>query len=327
MRLPPPDFVVVGAPKCGTTAVYATLRQHSQVFLPELKEPHFFAYDFPGHREVTTMDGYDRLFAEAGSTQLRGEASVLYLRSKEATPAIFRRRPDAKFIAMVRNPLDMFISMHNQNLNHLYEEELNPERAWMLQEERAQGRRIPKLCREPAFLQYKTLCSLGTQIDSFFRLAPERQRLVIVFDDFEQHPRQAYKQIVEFLGIRDDGKDRFARENVFGRPKSAFITEVIRFANQNPGANRLGIRLKPTLHKHGIRPLTWLSRRNMEYIAKPALSMEFRRELEAAFAPDVQLLERLLRRDLCELWSIRPGAAYVAAGTGMRNNRAAAPGE
>src|ERR1022692_1315894 len=314
MRLPPPDFVIVGAPKCGTTAVFATLRLHPQVFLPTSKEPHYFAYDFPGRREVETTEDYDRLFAGAERAQLRGEASVHYLHSKEATAAILRRRPDAKFIALVRNPLDMFVSWHNQSLNHLYEEELDPERAWMLQKERARRRRIPKLCREPAFLQYKALCSLGTQIESLFRLVPEHQRLVIVFDDLQQHPRQAYQQIVDFLGIQDDGTERFVRENVFARPKSEFIAEVIRFANERPGFRKLGIKLKPVLHKYGIRPLDWLARHNMKYVAKPTLSREFRRELEAAFAPDVQLLERLLCRDLCELWSIDDGTAHAAAG-------------
>src|ERR1017187_7380133 len=152
MRLPPPDFVIVGAPKCGTTAAFATLQKHPQLFLPDIKEPHYFAYDFPGYRGVRTVEDYDRLFADAERKQLRGEASVSYLSSKEATAAILRRRPDAKFIALVRNPLDMFVSWHNQCLKALDEDEQDPERAWMLQSERAQGRRIPRLCKEPSFL-------------------------------------------------------------------------------------------------------------------------------------------------------------------------------
>ena len=302
-----------------STAVYATLQQHPQVFLPG-KEPHYFAPDFPTVRQVETIEDYERLFADAERTQLRGEASVLYLSSKEATAAILRRRPDAKLIAMVRNPLDMFVSWHNQALHGRarYEEEVDPRRAWLLQEERAQGRRIPKCCKEPELLQYKRLCGLGAQIESLFRLVPERQRLVIVFDDLQQQPRQVYRQIVEFLGVEDDGTDCFARENVFGKPRSAFIAGVIRFA-MNLGATKLGSKVKPAFRKYGVRMIDSLGRHNVKYVAKPTLSSEFRRELEAAFAQDVQLLERLLCRDLCKLWSIGDTPAHAETGNGDRS--------
>jgi len=312
MRVPPPDFVVVGAPKCGTTAIYATLLQHPEVSLSPIKEPHYFAHDFPRRREVETIEDYDHLFAGAEQAQLRGEASAHYLSSKEATAAILRRRPDAKFIALVRNPVDMFVSWHNECLKALDEDENDPERAWLLQQERVQGRRIPKLCKEPGFLQYKTLCSLGSQIQSLFQLVPEHQRLVMVFDDLQQRPRQAYERIVEFLGITDDGRDHFARENVFVQPRSAFIARVIRFAHLNPSVKRLRIKLKPMLNRHGIRPIGWLLQRNLENKDKPILSRRFRWELEAAFAPDVKLLESLLCRDLGELWSFGDGAARSA---------------
>jgi hypothetical protein len=314
MRLPPPDFVVVGAPKCGTTAIYATLQQHPELFLSQIKEPHFFSYDLPRRREVETIEDYDRLFARAGNAQLRGETSAHYLGSTEATTAILQRRPDAKFIALVRNPLDMFVSWHNECCKALDEDEQVPERAWMLQEERAQGRRIPKLCKEPAFLQYKKVCSLGAQIQSLFRLVPERQRLVTVFDDLQQHPRTAYERIVDFLGVQDNGTEGFLRENIFARSKSALIARVIRFAHLNAGVKKLRIRLKPMLNQHGIQPIGWLLRHNLKRAVKPTLSAEFRKELEAAFAPDVRLLERLLGRDLGELWYVGDGPGNAAAG-------------
>jgi hypothetical protein len=162
------------------------------------------------------------------ANQLRGEASALYLSSGEAVGAILKRRPDAKFIALVRNPLDMFISWHNECLTALDEEEGDPQRTWALQEERAQGRRIPKLCKEPAVLRYKKLCGLGSQIESLFRQVPENQRLEIVLDRLQQAPRETYACIVRFLGVRDDGTDHFVRENAFARPKSALIARFVR---------------------------------------------------------------------------------------------------
>jgi len=313
MRLPPPDFVIAGAPKCGTTSVYATLQPHPQLFLSTVKEPHYFAYDLPRRREVETIKDYDRLFSEAQAGQLRGETSAHYLSSRDAVGAILERRPDARFIALVRNPLEMFVSWHNECLKALDEDERDPERAWALQGERAAGRRIPKLCKEPAFLQYRKICSLGAQVDSLFRLVPDGQRLVIVFDELQQAPRETYARIVRFLGVDDEGTRDFVRENVFARPKSALIARFVRFAFLSAGVKRVRIMLKPFLNGLGIRPMGWLIRHNLRNVAKPPLTAQFRRELETVFAPDVLLLERLLGQPLREMWSIADRAVPAGA--------------
>lgn len=314
MKAPAPDFVIAGAPKCGTTAVHETLRGHPGLFLPLMKEPHFFAYDFPRRREVESIEDYDRLFADAKDNQLRGESSTGYLMSKRAIPAILQRRPDAKFIILVRNPLQMFVSWHNECVKALDEDEQDPERAWRLQYERAHGRRIPVLCKEPAYLEYQRVCSLGAQIQCLFQFVSESQRLVLVYEDLEQCPGRVYEEIVRFLGVSDNGVQHFLRENNFAKPRSRFMARVARFSHQNSGARKLRARLKPLLNGHGIRPMAWLLRFNLKQAPRPNLSIEFRRELEAAFASDVQLLARLLNRDIRELWSI---------GAGLETSRAA----
>src|SRR5579863_2299196 len=154
MRTPPPDFVIVGAPKCGTTSLYATLKRHPQIFLSPAKEPHFFARDYPNRRDMQDVRDYNRLFVRAKPFQLRGEASVLYLSSQTAIADILQVRPDAKCIVLVRDPVQMYVSWHNECMKSLDEDETDLEKAWMLQEQRAMGKRIPRLCKEPGFLQY-----------------------------------------------------------------------------------------------------------------------------------------------------------------------------
>ena len=61
-----PNFFIVGAPKCGTTALSEYLREHPNAFLCQPKEPHYFATDFPTHRYVTKEEAYLKLFREAG---------------------------------------------------------------------------------------------------------------------------------------------------------------------------------------------------------------------------------------------------------------------
>ncbi len=112
-----PNFFIVGAPKCGTTALYEYLRPHPSIFMPRHKEPHYFASDLGTYPFIKTLDDYRRLFDGAGPQHLRvGEASVYYLRSTTAIANIRAFNPDAKLIAMFRNPVEMVHSLHSQLL-------------------------------------------------------------------------------------------------------------------------------------------------------------------------------------------------------------------
>jgi hypothetical protein len=101
-----PNFLIIGAPKCGTTALYAVLARHPQIYMSQRKEPFFFAFenlppDFtdPGgepfrRHAVTDWESYQTLFAGAASHSAVGEASALYLTHfhPERTAENIRRR-------------------------------------------------------------------------------------------------------------------------------------------------------------------------------------------------------------------------------------------
>jgi Sulfotransferase domain len=308
---PAPDFVLAGAPKCGTTAIYRTLQRHPGLFLPAIKEPHYFAFEYSGDRAVESSRNYDRLFAEAGESQLCGDCSVMYLSSAGAIPAILQRRPDAKIIAAVRNPLDLFVSWHNQCLKILDEDVKDPEQAWRVQERRALGQLLPRSCNQPRSLQYRSICSIGAQIDRLFKLVPEHQRLVVVFDDLQRNPRAAYKQLVDFLGIQDDGRAEFFHENGFAQPRSILVARLARSVQVYRPLKALRLRIKPFLNKHGIYSVERFFSSNLVPAVRPALSGDFRRELIDEFRSDIALLEKLLQRDLSE-WRQEPPAQSAA---------------
>ena len=79
----PVDFFIMGAPKCGTTALYTYLKDHPKLFLPVVKEPHFFS-GFPHQPVFDSLKEYEALFVEAGADELLGEASVWQLYSPGA---------------------------------------------------------------------------------------------------------------------------------------------------------------------------------------------------------------------------------------------------
>ena len=174
-----PDFFIVGAPKCGTTALSEYLRAHPNIHISTPKEPHYFVDDFPSYKErMGGEENYLALFDTDKENAQCGEASVWYLYSKVAIQNALDFNPNAKFIAMVRNPLEMAVSLHAQLVWTLDEDTHNFDEAWSMMDERKAGRKIPKKCRESAFLQYREACQLGGQIERFMNIVPPSQRTV-----------------------------------------------------------------------------------------------------------------------------------------------------
>src|SRR5947209_2405431 len=121
-----PDFFIVGHAKSGTTALYEMLRSHPQIFMPDFKEPMFFARNpdlapaaagaptpfAQTGRRAETLEQYMQLFAPAASGQLVGEASTFHLFSPEAPARIAAAQPDARIIAILREPAAFLHSLH-----------------------------------------------------------------------------------------------------------------------------------------------------------------------------------------------------------------------
>jgi len=294
-----PDFFIVGAPKCGTTALYHYLAEHSGVFMPDFKEPHYFAEDFSSPYYVRSEAVYTALFADAEEQQKIGEASVWYLFSEVAAKRIRDAVPQARLIVMLRRPVDLFVSLHNQLLVSLYEDEGNPERAWHLQEARQRGERIPELCEEPRLLQYDAACRLGAQLERLLQIFPPQCVHTIVFDDLVATPRAVYEDALHFLGLPSDGRRHFPRINEAHQSRSSGLETLRRRVDRTfittPALAGLLRWLAP------LRPLSRALRRlNQRKVRKAVLADTFRQQLTEHFRDDVETLERLLERDLAD---------------------------
>jgi hypothetical protein len=107
-----PNLFIVGAAKAGTTSLYHYLAQHPDVYMAPMKEPHFFSQIRPDPKleaffpHVADQADYLALFAAAGAEKVRGEASTSYLWHPNVADEIWQRRPEAKIVAMLRDPLD-----------------------------------------------------------------------------------------------------------------------------------------------------------------------------------------------------------------------------
>ena len=103
-----PNFLIIGAMKSGTTALYYYLEQHPEIYMSPVKEPNFFSSQ---EREnaagaVARIGNYRDLFRGVSGETAIGEASHSYLYEPGAAAEIRRYAPEAKLIAILRNPID-----------------------------------------------------------------------------------------------------------------------------------------------------------------------------------------------------------------------------
>jgi hypothetical protein len=298
--MPRPNFFIVGAPKCGTTALRHYMVDHPDVFFCEPKEPHYFATDFPTHRYVTSESDYLKLFDAAQGKLAIGEASSWYLYSADALQNIQRFRPDAKIIAMVRNPIKMVPSMHGQLFRDFAETEPDLRRAWDLQEERRDPARLPSNRNtryDPRTFLYADACRLGEQVERLLQTFPREQVKVVFFDDLAKDAKAVYESVLDFLELPQDGRQQFPAVNV-------------RRAHRSRTAGFLIFRLWSALSKLKsrtgiVRTFGWfkkLERFTMEPIEPDDPDPEFRALLAREFAADIARLSDALGRDLSH-WS------------------------
>src|SRR5690606_1306193 len=133
------NLFLLGAPKCGTTAMAEYLGQHPEIFFPRIKEPHYFCTDFPRFRRVKTMAEYRELFAPAKGKKVKGDASVWNLYSRKAIGEIRSYNQESRILIMVRDPVSMLPSLHNQLLYSGREDIAYFDRAWRATSSRKQG--------------------------------------------------------------------------------------------------------------------------------------------------------------------------------------------
>lgn len=298
-----PNFFIIGAPKCGTTSLAAWLAEHPNIYMSPIKEPGYFASDIRNKYRVTDWKQYLRLFAKAtGQEPAIGEASTIYLFSKEAVPAIESTIDEARYLVMMRNPVEMAYALHEQRVRQLREDVMDFQKAWNLVEKRQQGRRVPRGCEDPNFLDYPSWCRLGEQLERLYSIVPRDRVLVLVLDDVKKDPRREYRRVLEFLGITDDRKKEFPVHNPAQEWRFKWVGRSVWKCAEMVGMLKRSIGILAVKSFGIIRAINKLNTRKRE---RPELPVVFRKQVAAYFAPDIRKLEELLGRDLSHWLKMR----------------------
>jgi len=286
-----PNLFLIGAPKCGTTSLAGYLAGHPQVFVSDPKEPHFFNTDSE-FRFTRSWADYEAIFATADS-QHRWvmEASTGYLYSEVAVQNIVSFNPDARFIVLLRRPVEMVVSLHAQLLLGQQEEIEDFEHAWDVIAARKEGRDLPPRCRDQRFLYYDEIARYGAQLERVFATVPRDHVLAILFDDLAHDPHAVYEQVLAFLGLDSDGRQIFDVLNERKALRSRRLNRIL----SNPHFLRLKQLLGVNTPTGLLAPFHSINRKPA--VRKP-LSTELRTRIIKTYADDVRVLERLLDRSL-----------------------------
>lgn len=300
--MPLPQLFVIGAPKAGTTALHSALATHPALWMSEVKEPKYYLCgDRPPPRQYGPGDAhsrrewiwhrreYERLFAHAPPGAITGESTPFYLSDEAAHRRIAQDVPDARLIAVLRDPVDRAYS----NWTHLRTDGLEPEadfvRACRLEPRRVAAGWAP-------FWRYIGLGCYGRQLQSLQRWFPIDQIHLLRYRDLVDRPDSTLADIGAFLGVDGSLFTHAPAENVSGFAPDTRFNQALRLLVRRGAA--VGKYLPPHVWRRAERPLRRQLRRTGAH--RPELPAEQRAEVQRYFTDDIVLLADLSGRDFSD---------------------------
>jgi hypothetical protein len=292
-----PDFVIVGAPKAGTTSLYKYLAEHPRIFFPKIKEPMFFCgyqRNFKGPTAKWYNDHiiddphqYLTLFENLPENVIAGEASTDYLSCPEAPTNIKAWNPNVKIIIVLRNPIDRAYSEHMNLLKKMCEKAEFLE-AVHLEDERIKKGYTPYFWHIKRGLYYEA-------VKRYLEVFDRKNILILFYDDLSHSSKKVVQSIFSFLGLNEINIDTSERFNVSGRPKSIFLQRFLLSGKKGIVGNIAGTLIRNPEVRAKLRRSIMLS--NLE---KTKLNRQEFMYMRDIFSKDIIQLQNLLQVDLSD---------------------------
>ena len=260
-----PNFLVIGAPRSGTTWIARNLMVHPDVFIPRAKEVHYFDRHFD-----RGDDFYSGFFHSAAGAPLIGDVTPDYLACEPCPARIRESLGEIKLIATLRNPADRLYSRYwnaegkpDKRTGRTFEERMTEVPSWT-----TEGYYDQHLQR---FLEYFSRDSL----------------LVLLYDELQNDPETYYRKILEFLGADTSFVPETVRYRINaagGKPRNAKSTSLYWL---HRATRRIGLKtLSSAIDAVNTKPL-------------PKMAESTRSELlNTVYGESICNLERLLDADL-----------------------------
>ncbi|MEO6637644.1 MAG: sulfotransferase [Ginsengibacter sp.] len=288
-----PGFFIVGAPKCGTTAMNNYLAQHNEIYMAK-KELHFFGSDLKIKEKISEEEYLD-YFQGAGDEKIIGEASVWYLFSEKAAQEIKAFSPGAKILIMLRDPVEMLHSLHSQHLFNANEEVRDFEKAIELDDERRQGKHPADSLDFFELPLYRDSAMYAEQVKRYLDVFPKENVYIILYDDLKDDTCKVVNETLAFLGLKGAANIEFERINANKKIKFLGLHRMLKYPSSGlKDVVRTILPVKKLRHEL----MVFLFKINAGERERKKIEKKVNNELKAFFANDIKKLSALIDRDL-----------------------------
>ncbi|MCO5249644.1 MAG: sulfotransferase [Chitinophagales bacterium] len=308
-----PNFFLIGTVKGGTTSLFHYLSQHSEIYLSPIKEVNYFSrkdidetkfskdyrhdihidlkkyfeegMSYPVHiAHITNEEDYLHLFSKVRNEKAIGEMSLSYMLYENTPKEIYKAYPQAKILAILRNPAERAFSQYVMNLKQgkILENDFLKE---IVEDDKRQVKGWG------ANHQYLMIGKYYEQLKRYYDIFPKDQIKVFLFDDFKTNPNAVVKEMFDFLAVDSNLEiDTSKKVNEGGVPK---LKKINYFLNQTGIISWA----KNNLPRSWRTPFKkWMYKTDEK--AVPAMSLDERKFLITYYKEDILLLEKLINRDL-----------------------------
>jgi len=290
-----PQFYIVGAPKCGTTAMHHYLAADPNLTVLK-KELHYWGSDLSYMYPRLSEKAYNEHLDGAPPQLPIGEVAVWYLPSFKAAAELKAFTPNAKIICMLRNPVDAAYSLHAQMVYTGNESEHDFEKALALEGARRKGEELPKhyYCPEIG-LRYTDAYRYAEQLQRYQELFPTEQLHFVRFEDLKEQPEQVYTSLLRFLGVASDFLPEFEQINASQVTRNEGLRDLT--LTPSKGIKSVVKTLLPSKKlREKIKATLW--KMNSKEQSRAPLPDQMRKQLSATFNEDVLAVEKVTGWDL-----------------------------
>ncbi|HIK32235.1 MAG TPA: sulfotransferase [Oscillatoriales cyanobacterium M59_W2019_021] len=281
-----PNFIIIGAGKGGTTSLYKYLQQHPQIFVPEKKELYFFAFEGEEHPDgVTRFEDYQALFQNTPEDKVIGEVSSVYLFRPKAPERIKKYVPNAKLIAILRNPTDRAFSSYLMHVGDRHPSIFDPQTGKLIE--------FAEIVRDRGY--FIQIGFYYEQLKRYYDRFDPSQIKIYLYEDLVSDNEKLVRDMFRFVGVDETfTPDTSQRHKVSGIPKNRMLHDLV--MTQNPIRSFAASILRPILSDQTRDRIR--NRINKKNAERPTLSPELRQEAIAIYRDDILKLQDLLDRDL-----------------------------
>ncbi len=283
-----PNFFIVGAPKAGTTSMHNYLNQHPEIFMSEVKEPHYFT-DPNWLKQHPTLirdkKKYLSLFENVKNEKIIGESSAGYLADPKAAQSIHEKSANAHILICIRDPVERMFSHFLMNIRKNWDRSLHDEIQQTL-EIANKKKRIHHLLNHSLYSE---------KVQRYLDIFGKNKVKIIIFEEFIKNPNEILKEIFEFLGLDESKLDiKLAIYNKYEnlghlQPRGTSSETLLK----NKVITKIGTKILPESIKKSLKQK--LLEKKYE---KPIMDPQDIIDLKNYFNEDVQKLQKILGKKL-----------------------------